>query len=105
MGRCTKVEHEIRVFEFVKLISSGAVRSDLLQHAAEKWGLKTRQTDYIIAQARQVIVEDINQERQQVTAELLHTMKRVIHGAMKDKQYNNAIGAASLLAKLGRLID
>lgn len=105
MGRCTKVEHEKRVFEFVKMLSSGAVRSDLLQHAAEKWGLKTRQTDSIIAQARQVIVEDIDQERQQVTAELIHSMKRVIRGAMHDKQYNNAIGAASLLAKLGHLID
>ena len=105
MGRCTKVEHEKRVFEFVKMLSAGAVRSDLLQHAAEKWGLKTRQTDYIISAARQVIVEDIDQERPQVVAELIHSMKTVIKGSIKDKQYSNAIGAASLLAKLGHLID
>ena len=105
MGRCTKVEHEKRVFEFVKMLSSGAVRSDLLQHAAENWGLKARQTDYIIAAARKVIIEDIDQERHQVTAELIHSMKTVIKGAIQTKQYSNAIGAASLMAKLGHLIE
>ena len=38
MGRCTKVEHEKRVLEFVKLISSGWVRSALCQYAAERMG-------------------------------------------------------------------
>ena len=105
MGRCSKLEAEKRTYEFVRLISSGAVRSDLLQYSAKNWGLKARQTDNIIAAARQVIVEDIDQERQQVTAELIHSMKTVIKGAIQTKQYSNAIGAASLMAKLGHLIE
>ena len=105
MGRCTKVEHERRILEFTKRISAGWVRSSLCQYAADEWGLSVRQADRLIAQARETVIADIDQDRQQVTAELIHTMKTVIQGSLEQKQYNNAIGAASLLAKLGHLIE
>ena len=105
MGRCTKAEQEKRVYQFIRLISAGAVRSELVQYAAKEWGVGPRSADVVIKQAREWVVADINQDREQVVAELIHTMKTVIKGSIQSKQYSNAIGAAALLAKLGRLVD
>ena len=99
----TIVDKHLRVAQMVRLISNGAVTSELLQFATDNWGLKRRQAEKYIAEARDVIVADINQDRQIVVAELLHGAHTVWKKSLKDKQYSNALGAMNLITRLGGL--
>ena len=101
--KCTKVEKARRVDTFVRLISNGAVNSDLIRYASVEWGLTSRMAENYIAEARKVIIQDIDQERPQVLAECIHTCKTIIKQAMKAGQYHNAIGAMNTLSKLAKL--
>ena len=99
----TIVDKHIRVAQMVRLISNGAVTSELVQFATDNWGLKRRQAEKYIAEARDVIVSDINQDRQVVVAELLHGAHTIWKKAVQEKQYNNALGAMNLITRLGGL--
>ena len=101
--RATKLDKQFRIAEFVRMISHGHVNSQLVQFAAEEWGLSERRAHEYIKEAREVIVADINQDRKQVVAELMHGAKTVWEKALADKQYNNALGAMNLLTRLGGL--
>jgi len=103
--RCTKLEKEQRVLTIVKLLASGAVNSEVIEFARREWGLEKKATYPYLREAREVIIEDIDRDRREVTAELMITMKNVIKQSIKDRQFSNAIGASNLLAKLGGLID
>ena len=101
--RASKVEKADRVLTFVRLISNGAVTSELIRFAADKWGLGRRQAEVYIAEARQTIIEDVDMDRRQVVAELMHTSKTVIKAALKNGELNNAIGGMNVLIRLGGL--
>jgi len=101
--RATKVDKQLRIAQFVRLISNGAVTSDLVGYARDNWGLGRSQAEKYIAEAREVIVHDVDQDRKQVVAELMHTSHTVIKNAMKKGEYNNALGAMNLIARLGGL--
>ena len=70
---------------FVRLISNGATTSDMVQYAAKHWGLARRQADTYVAEARAVIVDNINRERSEITAEMIHIYQTVIKNSMKNK--------------------
>ena len=101
--RCTKIEKARRVTEFVQLLSHGAVTSTLYRIAAEKLGVSTRQADVYIAEARKVIITDINQERHIAVAEMIAVCRTVIQKSLEERQYSNAIGAVNAIARLGGL--
>ena len=101
--RATKVDKADRILTFVRLISNGAVTSELVHFAARNWGLSERQAKAYIAEARRTIVEDIDIDRKQVVAELMHTSKTVIKAALKNGELNNAIGGMNVLIRLGGL--
>ena len=101
--RASKFEKEDRILQMVRLISNGAVTSELVQHASSKWGVGKRQAMDYVKEAREIIVDDINRERPQITAELIHIMQTVIKNGMRTGQLNNVIGAANTIAKLGGL--
>tara|TARA_B100001057_G_C22592925_1_gene849748 strand:- start:477 stop:803 length:327 start_codon:yes stop_codon:yes gene_type:complete len=101
--RATKVDKETRIMAIVRLISNGATTSDLVHHAAHEWGLRERQAKEYIKEARDVIVDDVNRERPQITAELIHVCQTVIKNGMKSGQLNNVVGAVNTIAKLGGL--
>jgi len=101
--RASKFEKEDRILKMVRLISNGAVSSDLVQYAAKEWGLKRRQADTYIKEAREIIIDDINRERPQITAELIHVCQTVIKNGMESGQLNNVVGAVNTIAKLGGL--
>ena len=101
--RATKLDKELRIAEFVRMISHGAVNSELLEHARDEWGLATSTAHAYIAAAREVIVADINQDRKEVVAELMHGAHTIWKAAARDKQYSNALGAMNLIARLGGL--
>lgn len=88
---------------FVRLISNGAMTSDLVGYARDNWGISRSQTEKYIAEAREAIVHDVNQDRKQVIAELMHTSHTVMKNAMKKGEYNNVLGAMNLITRLGGL--
>ena len=102
-GRATKVDKHLRVAQLVRLISNGAVTSELIGFARDNWGLGRAQAERYIAEAREAIIEDINHDRKVVVAELMHGAHTIWKAALKDKQYNNALGAMNLISRLGGL--
>ena len=102
-GRATKVDKAQRIAQLVRLISNGAVTSELVQFASTSWGVGRRQADAYIAEAREIIIEDINQDRKVVVAELMHGAHTIWKAALKEKQFNNALGAMNLISRLGGL--
>ena len=104
MGKkCTQIDKQLRIARFVRLISNGAVNSELIQYAATEWGLGERAAHNILREAREVIIADVNQDRQVVVAELISGAHTVWKKAIQDKQYNNALGAMNLITRLGGL--
>ena len=101
--RATKIDKHLRVAQFVRMISNGAVNSELVDFAEREWGLKRTIAYQYIKEAREIIVADINQDRQVVVAELLHGAHTIWKKAVDDKQYNNALGAMNLITRLGGL--
>ena len=104
-SRCTKTDREQRVLRIVSLIANGAANSEIREFVRREWGLSRSQADRYIALARETIIEDIDRDRREVTAELMATCKSIIKQSIRDKQFNNALGGANLLAKLGGLIE
>ena len=104
MGKkCTLIEREKRIQTFVRLISNGAVTSDLVRYSADNWGLARRTTEKYIADARAIIIADINQDRQVVVAEMLHISRNLIKKAMAKGEYNNVLGGMNFIARVGGL--
>ena len=101
--RATKVDKQLRIAQFVRMISRGHVNSQLRQFAADEWGLSERRADEYIKEAREVIIADIDQERKDVVAQLMHTSKTVIQEALNKGEYNNVLGAMNLITRLGGL--
>ncbi len=101
--KTSQAEYQKRVLELVKLLSNGAVTSQLIQHASDKWGIGERMAHNYIARARAIIVEDVNQEREAVVAEMLHITRNLIQQAMAKGEYNNALGGMNLITRLGGL--
>ena len=99
----TKVDKQLRIAQFVRMISQCAVNSELRQIAAKEWGLSVRRADEYIKEAREVIIADIDQDRKQAVAELMHGAKTIWKAAARDKQYNNALGAMNVIIRLGGL--
>ena len=85
------------------MLSQGAVTSDLLQFCSTEWGLGERMAHKYVKTARETIMEDINLDRKEVIAELMHGARTIWKAAARDKQFNNALGAMNLIARLGGL--
>lgn len=96
-------EKQLRIAKLVRLISNGAVTSDLLDFMRREYGVSRSQAHRYIKEAREVIIEDINQNRQQVVAEMLHVAHTIVKNAMREGQYNNALGALNYIARIGGL--
>ena len=101
--RASKVEKEERIAQLVRLISCGAVTSDLIRFATAEWQVTQRQAENYIADARKVIVADVNRERTEIVAEMLHTCQLIIRKGMQGGNYNAVLGAMNRIAALGGL--
>jgi hypothetical protein len=101
--RATKVEKEKRIAQLVRLISNGAVTSELVHFGSTEWQVTPRQAHDYIAEARKVIVADINRDRSVVVAEMMHTCQTIIKKGMQGGNYNAVLGAMNRIAALGGL--
>ena len=83
--RATKLDKQFRIAEFVRMLSRGYVNSQLVAYAEAEWGLKETMARQYITEAREVLIADVNQDRQVVVAELLAASRTVIQEALKKK--------------------
>ena len=101
--RATKVDKQIRIAQLIRLISNGAVTSELVQFAAREWGVGRRQADTYIAEPREVLISDINQDRHIVVAEMMAVCRNVIKKGMQGGNYNAVLGAVNAVRGMGGL--
>ena len=101
--RCTKIEKSQRIAQLVKLICNGAVTSEMLRYAADQWDLSTRQGESYIAEARKIIINDINLDRKTVVAEMMAVCRTIIRKGMQGTNYNAVLGAINTIDRMGGL--
>lgn len=103
--RSTAAEKAFRVNRVARMLSNAAVRSEILQYAAEKWGISERQADQYIFDARAILQEDWEIDRRAFTAELLSQLATLQKEARKTGQGHIALGCINSAAKLAQLIS
>ena len=56
MGKkCTQAQMQQRVNQVIKMLLRSVSHKDIVRYAADKWGIKYRQTDAIISKANKYI--------------------------------------------------
>ena len=101
--RCTKVDKAQRIAQLVRLISNGAVTSEMLRYATDQWGVSTRQGESYIAEARKIIINDIDLDRKTVVAEMMAVCLTIIKKGMQGTNYNAVLGAINAIDRMGGL--
>ena len=103
--KSTKVEVQIRVNRVVRMLSNGAVRSEIVQYGTKEWGVSDRAVDEYIRKARDMLIEDFEIERRTFTAELLSQLASMQKESRKNGQGHIAIGCINSAAKLAQLMN
>ena len=104
MNKTPKYESQQRVSLIARLLVSGGRTSEACRYAAEQWGVGRRQAERYVAQARDLIREDMSMERKDFIAEKLSLMNEVQKKALQSNQLGAVIGAARLAAELVQVL-
>ena len=100
MARSTAAETDFRIKAVYGLLCDGKSRGEIVQFAADQWGLKTRMTDELIARAREALAKDCEMARPAYLAEVLARLRNYEQQAAKKGQLQTAINAIRLSAEL-----
>ena len=103
--KSTAAEKQFRVNRVARMLANAAVRSEILQYCAEKWGISERQADQYIFDARAILKQDWEIDRRTFTAELLSQLATLQKEARKTNQPNIALGCINSAARLAQLIS
>lgn len=104
--KSTKVEVEYRTNRVARLLSNGAVRSEVVQYASNEWGVSARTADDYIARAREVLKADWDIDRRTFTAELLSQLASLQKEARKNgNQSHVALGCINTMAKIAHILE
>ena len=101
--RTSKTEFDYRVNKVAKLLSTGSVRSDIHQYAAQEWGVHLRTADRYIQDAREILKQDFDIDRRQFTADILSQYATLAKEARKSGQLHVALGCINSMAKVGQV--
>ncbi len=93
----------LRTQQVVRWLVEGYSRPEILQAAAEEWGLAQRTADRLIGLARAEIVAAWQVERPELTAVLLSRSDAVYRAAMACSNYHAAAAALAQQARLAKL--
>ena len=96
-------EKEFRTLRIAALISKGATRSELMRYTANECGLKQRQSDQYIQDARMVLKKDFDIDRRQFTAEVLSQLSSLQKEARNNNQLHVALGCINSMAKIAQI--
>ncbi len=108
MGRAkksSKAEVDMRVNRVARMLSNGAVRSEIVQYASKEWGVSHRQGDKYIQYARELLREDWEIDRRTFTAELLSQLASLQKDSRKNGQGHIALGCINSAAKIAQIMN
>ena len=101
--KASQNEKEFRTLRIAALISKVATRSELMRYTANEWGLKQRQSDQYIQDARMVLKKDFDIDRRQFTAEVLSQLSSLQKEARNNNQLHVALGCINSMAKIAQI--
>jgi hypothetical protein len=103
--KSTSAEVDMRVNRVARMLSNGAVRSEIVQYCSKEWGVSERQGDKYIQKARDLLRVDWEIDRRTFTAELLSQLASLQKESRKNGQGHIALGCINSAAKLAQLIQ
>jgi len=107
MGKkATAAEMEYRVNRVARLLSNGAVRSEIIEYSRKEWGVSRGSADNYIARATEILKNDWNIDRRTFTAELLSQLASLQKEARKNgNQSHVALGCINTMAKIAHILE
>ena len=99
----TQSEKEYRTYRIAGLLSRGVTRSEIIKYTAAEWGVKLRQTEQYIADARIVLKKDFDIDRRQFTADMLSQLSTLQKEARNNGQLHVALGCINAMAKIAQI--
>ena len=104
-SKANNAEIQLRVNRVARLLSNGAVRSEVIQFCYKEWGVGDRQADNYVKKARKILQHDWEIDRRTFTAELLSQLASLQKESRKNGQGHIALGCINSAAKLAQLIQ
>ena len=101
--KATQSEKEYRTYRIAGLLSRGVTRSEIIKYTAAEWGLKLRQTEQYIQDARIVLKKDFDIDRRQFTADILSQLSTLQKEARSNNQLHVALGCINAMAKIAQI--
>jgi hypothetical protein len=104
--KSTAAEKDYRINRVARLLSNGAVRSEICEYAKKEWGVSVGTADRYIAGAREVLKADWDIDRRTFTAELLSQLASLQKEARKNgNQAHVALGCINTAARIAQLLN
>jgi len=101
--KATQSEKEYRTYRIAGLLSRGVTRSEIIKYTAAEWGVKLRQTEQYIQDARMVLKKDFDIDRRQFTADMLSQLSTLQKEARNTGQLHVALGCINAMAKIAQV--
>ena len=101
--KATQSEKDYRTFKIAAFLARGVTRSEIIKYTAAEWGVKLRQTEQYIADARIVLKKDFDIDRRQFTADILSQLSTLQKEARNSNQLNVALGCINSMAKIAQI--
>lgn len=104
--KSTSAEKEYRVNRVARMLSTGSVRSEVVQYAASEWGVSARTADAYMAEAREILKKDWDIDRRTFTAELMSQLSSLAKDCRKhDNQKHVVLGCINTMAKIAHILE
>ena len=101
--KATQSEKDYRTFKIAAFLARGVPRSEIIKYTAAEWGVKLRQTEQYIADARIILKKDFDIDRRQFTADILSQLSTLQKEARNSNQLNVALGCINSMAKIAQI--
>ena len=101
--KATQSEKDYRTFKIAAFLARGVTRSEIIKYTAAEWGVKLRQTEQYIADARIVLKKDFDIDRRQFTADMLSQLSTLQKEARNTGQLHVALGCINAMAKIAQV--
>jgi hypothetical protein len=104
--RCTAAEKNYRIHRVARLLSNGAVRSEIIDYGCREWGVEERTVGGYINAASEVLKSDWDIDRRTFTAELLSQLASLQKECRKNgNQAHVALGCINTMAKIAHILE
>ncbi len=101
--KATQSEKDYRTFKIAAFLARGVTRSEIIKYTAAEWGLKLRQTEQYIQDARIILKKDFDIDRRQFTADILSQLSTLQKEARNNNQLHVALGCINSMAKIAQI--